>query len=231
MLNGTEKITDKYFWSDPQSKTAFPVERAGYPFIFAAAFATAVFALLGLTVGALLGLLITFFFCFFFRDPDRIIPNDKHAIVSPADGKVVLAQRVDSGPYVEGPSMKVSIFMSLFNVHVNRIPGEGIVKQICYNPGKFLAAYKEKASMDNEQNAVFINSPDGEQICMVQIAGIVARRIISRVRQGDSVRRGEKMGMICFGSRLDVYLPETSRLVVKKGEKVRSGSSVLGYLK
>ncbi len=222
-------MTDKYFWSDPQRWTAFPVERAGYPFIFAAAFATSVFALLELIAFALLGLLVTFFICFFFRDPDRVIPNEDRAVVSPADGKVVLAQRVDSGPYIEGPSMKVSIFMSIFNVHVNRIPSEGIVKQVRYNPGKFLPAYKDKASMDNEQNAVFIQTTESEPICMVQIAGIVARRIISRVKQGDSVKRGQKMGLICLGSRLDVYLPENSRVIVKKGDKVKGGSSILGY--
>lgn len=222
-------MTDRYFRSDPQRWTAFPVERAGYPFIFAAAFVTMIFALLELTAGALPGLLVTFFFCFFFRDPDRVIPNDDRAVVSPADGKVVLAQRVDSGPYLEGPSMKVSVFMSIFNVHVNRIPSDGIIRRVLYNPGKFLAAYKDKASMNNEQNAVFIETADGKPICMVQIAGIVARRIISRIRQGDSVKRGQKMGLICFGSRLDVYLPENSRLVVKKGDKVKCGSSILGY--
>ena len=216
--------------SDPPSQTAFPVARAGYPFIFAAAFVTAVFALLGLTVPALAGLLGTLFICYFFRDPDRVIPNQKGAVVSPADGKVITTETIAGTPFFDGECLKVSIFMSVFNVHVNRFPHEGIVKKVMYYPGKFFSANLDKASMDNEQNAVLFETDDGKEICVVQVAGLIARRIICTVQEGDRLFRGQRFGMICFGSRLDVYLPVDTKLNIRVGEKIKSGTSVLGYL-
>ena len=216
--------------SDPQSHTAFPVARAGYPFIFAAAFVTAVFALLGLTVPALAGLLGTLFICYFFRDPDRVIPNQNGAVVSPADGKVITAETVNSTPFFEGECLKVSIFMSVFNVHVNRFPHEGIVKKVMYYPGKFFSANLDKASRDNEQNAVLFQTGGGKEMCVVQVAGLIARRIVCTIQEGDRLSRGQRFGMICFGSRLDVYLPEDTKLNIRVGEKIKSGTSVLGYL-
>ncbi len=220
----------KFIWSDTPEQTAFPVAKAGYPFIGAAAFTTFVFALLELTALTLAGLFVTFFIVFFFRDPDRIIPNEKGIVVSPADGKVIAAGIIESSPYYEGACQKVSIFMSLFNVHVNRIPHEGKVKKISYNPGKFFSANLDKASKENEQNAVFIETKDGENISTVQIAGLIARRIICKVQKGDEVDRGQRFGLICFGSRLDVYLPKDSKLKVSVGEQVKAGTSVLGEL-
>jgi phosphatidylserine decarboxylase len=220
---------NKYEWSDEPGKTAFPVARAGYPFIFAAMFATAVFALLELTLPALIGLLVTFSICLFFRDPDRIIPTDQNAIVSPADGKVVFAGHVENSPCVDGPCIKISIFMSVFNVHINRVPHEGIVKNIIYNPGKFFNAAFDKSSKDNERNAVVVETTDGKIICFVQIAGLIARRIICNIQPGDQVKRGQRMGLICFGSRVDVYLPPQSLLNVATGNKVKGGSTILGY--
>ena len=128
---------------------------AGYPFILAAAFATAVLALLSLTTLTLISLAVTFAICGFFRDPDRIIPDDQNVLVSPADGKIIATGLVDSSPYFDGPAMKISIFMSVFNVHVNRIPFNGQVKDISYHPGKFFSANLDKASRENEHNAVF----------------------------------------------------------------------------
>lgn len=221
---------DKFSWSDPPSQVAFPVARAGYPLIFASAFATAVFALLGLTGLALTGLAATFCICGFFRDPDRLIPNNSSAVVSPADGKIIVASKVDNSTFFEGPCMKISIFMSVFNVHVNRIPHEGNVKKVSYSPGKFFSANLNKASKHNEHNAVFLETEDGKKICVVQIAGLIARRIICRVQAGETVARGQRFGMICFGSRLDVYLPVDSKLNVSVGDKVKAGTSVLGYL-
>ncbi len=221
---------DKFSWSDPPSQVAFPVARAGYPLIFASAFTTAVFALLGLTVLALTGLAATFCICGFFRDPDRLIPNNSSAVVSPADGKIIVADKVDNSTFFEGPCMKISIFMSVFNAHVNRIPHEGNVKKISYFPGKFFSANLDKASKHNEHNAVFLETEDGKKICVVQIAGLIARRIICRVQAGDTVARGQRFGMICFGSRLDVYLPINSKLNVGVGDKVKAGTSVLGHL-
>ena len=219
-----------FSWSDPPNHTAFPVARAGYPFIFAAVLTTVVFALLEMNVPALIGLAVTFFICWFFRDPDRVIPNYNGAVVSPADGKVVFAGPVDNSRFVEGPCIKISIFMSIFNVHVNRIPHEGRVKAVNYYPGKFFSANLNKASNYNEHNAIFVETEDGKNICTVQIAGLIARRIICKVQKGDDVARGHRFGLICFGSRLDVYLPVDTTLNVTVGNRVKGGTSVLGNL-
>ena len=215
-------------WSDPPSQTAFPVAKAGYPFIFASAFATAVFALLGIAGLAILGLLVTGFICFFFRDPDRLIPAGDGVIVSPADGKIIRVDTVDQTPYYDGPCTRISVFMSVFNVHVNRIPHEGIIRKVNYHPGKFFSANLDKASRDNEHNALLLEGPSGKQIGFVQIAGLVARRIICFVQAGDERRRGQRFGLICFGSRLDVYLPPETDIQVAVGDKVQAGSTILG---
>lgn len=222
---------DKFSWSDPPSQVAFHVARAGYPLIFASVFTTCVFALLELTVPALTGLAITFFICYFFRDPDRVVPKNYGAVVSPADGKVIIAEQKAGSPFFEGKCQKISVFMSVFNVHVNRIPHEGEVERVSYYPGKFFSANLDKASIDNEHNAIFLKTGDGRKICVVQIAGLIARRIICKLQEGDRVARGERLGMICFGSRLDIYLPDDADLNVTVGDKVKAGTSILGYLR
>ena len=219
-----------FSWSDPPNHTAFPVARAGYRFIFASVITTAVFALLEMSVPALIGLVVTFCICCFFRDPDRVIPNYPGAVVSPADGKVVFAGLVDNSRFTEGSCIKISIFMSIFNVHVNRIPHEGRVKAVNYYPGKFFSANLNKASNYNEHNAIFVETEDGKNICTVQIAGLIARRIICKVQEGDDVARGHRFGLICFGSRLDVYLPVDTTLNVAVGNRVKAGTTVLGNL-
>ncbi len=221
---------DKFTRSEAPSQTAFQVASAGYPFIFAAAFTTAVLALLGLTTLTLISLVITFAICGFFRDPDRIIPDHRDVLVSPADGKVIAAGVVDNSPYYTGQAMKISIFMSVFNVHVNRVPFNGLVKEISYNPGRFFSANLAKASLENEHNAVFIEMENGKPLCVVQIAGLIARRIICKIQPGDRVNRGQRFGLICFGSRLDVYLPADIKLKVAVGDKVSAGASILGQL-
>jgi len=215
---------DRFSWPNPPSLVAFPIARPGYPLIFAFAFVTVIFALL-----ALISLVSTIFICCFFRDPDRLVPKKSGAIVSPADGRIVVAGKTDANPLENGPCMKVSIFMTVFNVHVNRIPHEGTVTQVIYQPGSFLPADKEKASAKNEQNMVFIKTESGKKICVVQVAGLIARRIICTVQAEDAVLRGQRMGMICFGSRLDVYLPLEITLNVKKGDRVKAGTTILGY--
>ena len=219
---------EKYSWPETGGQTAFPVARAGYPLIFSAAFVTLIFALLGMTILTLLGLVITFCFCGFFRDPDRAIPNQPGGIVSPADGKVILVGNVDQTSFYEGNCKKISIFMSVFNVHVNRIPFEGNVKEVRYYPGKFFAANLNKASLQNEHNAVFLETEDGQRLCVVQVAGLIARRIICKVQPGDDMVRGRRFGLICFGSRLDVYLPEDVEIKVAVGDKVKAGASIIG---
>jgi len=221
---------NRFSWTDPPSQTAFPLARPGYAYIGAAAFATAVFALLGWEILSLIGLAAAFGICCFFRDPDRVIPTNAAAVVSPADGKIVEAWEIAGSSYYEGRCIKVSIFMTVFNVHVNRMPHEGVVEDIRYYPGKFVSANLDKASLDNERNAVFVKTAGGTRYTVVQIAGLIARRIICGLRIGDAPERGQRFGMICFGSRLDVYLPTDAQLKVRIGEKVQAGTSILGYL-
>ena len=221
---------NKFFWPESPGNMTFPVARSGYPLITAATFTTVVFALLEMKIPALSGLMITFFICFFFRDPDRVMPNEKNAVISPADGKILSAGIVDCNPYIESMCLKISIFMSLFNVHVNRIPVSGKIKKIDYFPGQFLIAAHDKASQYNEQNAIIIETENGGEMCVVQIAGIIARRIICNLNVNDNVSIGRRFGMICFGSRLDVYLPSDTELNVSIGDKVKGGTSILGYM-
>ncbi len=221
----------QYKWIDAPSKTAFPVAKPGHRFILAAGFATGILALVGLKIPALLGLGITGFICWFFRDPDRPTPIDPGAIISPADGKVVVVAPVTESPLGNTPYLKISIFMSVFNVHVNRIPCTGTVEKIFYYPGTFFSANLDKASEKNERNAVFIDTEYGDTICVIQIAGLVARRIICDINKGEDVEQGQRFGMICFGSRLDLYLPTDTELAVACGDKVQAGTSILAYLK
>jgi phosphatidylserine decarboxylase len=219
-----------FAWPDRPRQTAFPVAEPGYPFIYAGAFTTAVLALLGLTLPALLGLVVTFFIVYFFRDPDRVVPNSTGTLVSPADGKVIAVEPSMETIYYSGECTKISIFMSVFNVHVNRIPYEGTIESIRYHPGKFIAANRDKASSDNERNAVFLETVSGKKITAVQIAGLIARRIICTVQGGDVVRRGQRLGLICFGSRVDLYLPVETAIAVKVGDRVKAGASAIGVL-
>ncbi len=226
-----EKSDPKYLWPEAQRFTTLPVAPEGVPILAAAAFITLVLALLGLTVPALIGLFAAMFLGFFFRDPDRVVPRDEQAVVSPADGRVLAAEIIaDGGGFYEGRCLKISIFMSIFNVHVNRIPASGTVRRIEYHPGRFFSANLDKASAENERNAVFMETETGHRLCTVQIAGLVARRIICRILPGDEVLRGRRFGLICFGSRLDVYLPPETGITVQKGQKVQAGTSILGYL-
>ena len=207
-----------------------PVAKAGYPLIFGAAFVTLIFALLGMTYLTLIGLVITFCFCGFFRDPDRVVPNHPEAVVSPADGKVISVGEVDDTPFYKGRCKKISIFMSVFNVHVNRIPFEGCIKKVNYYPGKFFAANLDKASSQNEHSALYLETADARQLCVVQVAGLIARRIICNVQAGQGVLKGQRYGIICFGSRIDLYLPIEVQIQVASGDKVRAGSSIIGRL-
>lgn len=220
-----------YSWPERPGSSAFPVAKPGLVFIGASAFATVLLALIGFSFLAFISLLLTFFICFFFRDPDRVIKNEKGAVSSPADGKVIFSELIEKNPYFEGPCRKISIFMSVFNVHVNRVPFDGIVKDVFYTPGKFVNASLDKASVENEKNALVIETGSGQQYAVVQVAGLVARRIISNVQPEDSVSRGSRFGLICFGSRLDIFLPPETTPAVKNGEKVQAGTTILGYMK
>jgi phosphatidylserine decarboxylase len=177
---------------------------------------------------AVVPLVLAVGFClWFFRDPERTAPADDRAIISPADGRVVavVAEREDR--FLDVMATRVSIFMSPLDVHVNRSPVTGTVRQVQHTEGKFRAAFSDKSSLDNERNAVVLES-GGKRYLMVQIAGALARRIVCHVGPGDRLERGQRFGMIMFGSRVDVFLPPGVQPTVSKGERVRAGLSVLG---
>ncbi|MBW1695968.1 MAG: phosphatidylserine decarboxylase family protein [Deltaproteobacteria bacterium] len=208
-----------------------PLAKAGYPFIAAGWFLTVLFFWLAWVLPAIGAFLATLFICYFFRDPERTVPNHQRAVVAPADGRIIEAGRVENGPLHDKTCIKISIFMSVFNVHVNRIPCDGKITHIEYRPGRFFSAYLEKASKRNEQNFISLETTDGIRLCFVQIAGLIARRILCSIKVGDSVARGERFGMICFGSRVDVYLPMDIDVNVSVGSRVKAGTSILGYLR
>jgi phosphatidylserine decarboxylase len=217
-------------WADEPAIWAFPVARPGLPFIYISAFLALIFAILGMQCLTICMLIAALCIILFFRDPDRAIPQDEKAVISPADGKVIISEIVDSSPYFDHPCLKISIFMTVFNVHVNRMPCSGKVSDVIYHPGKFVSANMDKASTDNERNAIIVDINNKQTMAVVQIAGLIARRIISQVHPGDTVEKGKRFGMICFGSRLDVYLPQDTQLNIKIGDWVKSGSSILAYL-
>ena len=202
----------------------------GYPFIIVFAFITILIYMLGKPWVAVLPLAITLFMAFFFRNPERTIPEDKGVFVSPADGKVILIKDVYEKDYLKADSKKISIFMSLLDVHVNRAPCDGNASVINHSPGKFLVAHKNAASIENENTVMVLEGKDGK-ILVRQVAGLVARRIVCKMKAGDVLRRGERYGMIKFGSRLDVYLPKETEIQIKVGDKVKAGETVLGVLR
>lgn len=207
------------------------IAREGFPFAGIGLMMTLLFLFLGLVSLMIVAGAITLFVLYFFRDPERKADVQEKAVLTPADGRVLGAWTLGS---VDNPlgakAVKVSVFMSLFNVHVNRIPARGRITRILYRPGAFFAANLDKASEKNEQNAVTLDTREGEQIVFVQIAGLIARRIACWVREGDEVQAGQRFGLIRFGSRVDVYLPEGSRVAVQPGHKVKAGETILGYL-
>lgn len=197
----------------------------GYPFLFLCSFSTFIFALIGCWPVAVILLALTWFAGHFFRDPERVIPTAEGLAVSPADGKVVKIQTMPD-PFTNMPRTCISVFMNVFSVHVNRSTVAGKITAIAYHPGKFFNAALDKASHDNERCAYAIEGKDGS-FTMVQIAGLVARRIVCRVREGEELERGERFGMIRFGSRVDLYLPENYTPTVTVGQVVSAGQSVL----
>jgi len=211
-------------------KSRFPIASEGLPFVAGAAFVAVYLAALGLGFGALFLLAVTLFVVWFFRDPERAIPHEEGAFICPADGKVIGAGVVSNEFGLES-ALKISVFMSVFNVHVNRIPADSTVTDIAYRSGKFFSANLNKASQDNERNAVFLDIGGGRKLVVVQIAGLIARRIVCNIQKGDRLKRGQRFGIICFGSRVDCYLPPDASPAVSVGDKVLAGTSVLGHLR
>jgi len=207
-----------------------PVAQEGYPFIALFAFITLIMALLGLPGPALTALLLTVFSLYFFRDPVRIPPDEENTIICPADGTIILISEVTDERFFSGPCMKISIFMNVFNVHVNRIPLAATVEKIRFKPGKFYSADKSKAALHNEYCALFLKSSAGSPVTVVQVAGLIARRIVCRAEPGDMVRAGERYGLIRFGSRVDLYMPPGTQPSVSVKDKVRAGETVLARI-
>ncbi len=207
------------------------IAREGFPFVGIGLVITLVCLFLGLISLTIVAGALTLFVLYFFRDPERQAEVQEGALLTPADGKVLGVWNLGGGENPLGArAVKVSVFMSLFNVHVNRIPARGKVGKVSYRRGAFFAANLDKASEKNEQNAVFLDTRDGKRIVFVQIAGLIARRIACWVREGDEVQAGQRFGLIRFGSRVDVYLPEGTRVVVQPGHNVKAGRTILGYL-
>ena len=207
-----------------------PVAQEGYPFIGLFAFVTLVFALLGWGFLAVVLLALTLFTVYFFRNPDRITPADEDLVVAPADGEVIFVGEVVEDRYFNEPVQKISIFMSVFNVHVNRVPLSGTVVDMFYKRGEFFNASLDKASDQNEQAGILLEDARGRKILFVQIAGLIARRIVTYPVAGDLLRVGQRYGLIRFGSRVDLYMPLSCEISVTLGEKTIAGESVLGRL-
>lgn len=207
-------------------KANIGVAPEGLPFLFLLALTTLTFAALRCWPLALLFLVFTWFAGHFFRDPERVVPTEADAAVSPADGRIVRVEP-KADPITGEVRPCISIFMNVVNVHVNRMPVAGKVEAIRYFPGAFFNAALDKASTDNERCAYLVRDEEDRPWVMVQVAGLVARRIVCRVEEGDSLARGERYGMIRFGSRVDLYLPPDYSAVVTNGDVVTAGESIL----
>lgn len=209
-----------------------PPHKAGYPFIVGG-LAVAVLGLFVWEPLAWLGVLFTLFCLYFFRDPERVLPPRANVFVAPADGLVVSIEQ--AVPPAElglssAPRTRIAIFLSVLDVHVNRIPIAGTVEKIAYHPGLFLSAADDKASDDNERNSLLLRLPTGEEVVVVQIAGLIARRILCEVREGQTLATGERFGIIRFGSRTDLYLPEGCTPLISVGQRMIGGETAIAEL-
>ncbi len=207
-----------------------PVAREGLPFIFIPIIGAGLLLWPGWWWAAIPLAAAGLFSAWFFRDPDRNPPAGEHMVLSPADGRVLEVREVDEDRFLGARMLKVSIFMSVFNVHVNRSPISGRVNEVRYFPGKFFNASLDKASKDNEHNVLVLESPGGARLVVIQIAGLIARRIVCWVKPHDQVSRGQRFGLIRYGSRLEVFFPLGATIAVEPGRKVKAGETVLGYL-
>jgi phosphatidylserine decarboxylase len=204
----------------------FPIAREGLKFIIPSLVLSAIFYIFLYKTLAFFSVFFLFFFLFFFRNPKRFSNEPPETLLSPADGKVTEIREIKEGDFLGFEAIRVSIFMSLASVHVNRSPGRGRIARIEHRPGKFELAWKTEVDRENERNYIVIEGPD-EKLLVVQIAGFLARRITSYVREGQSVKRGDPLGIIAFGSRVDIYFPKSYECVVKLHEMVKAGTTPL----
>jgi phosphatidylserine decarboxylase len=208
-----------------------PIAVEGYPFIAFFAFLTLLFGVFGWYCLTTIILGLTLFTVYFFRNPERYPPENDNAIVAPADGKIIFVGKVPEDRYFGGQEVtKISIFMNVFNVHVNRVPIDSKVIDQFYNRGRFFNASLDKASFENEQSGMLLETESGVKLLSVKIAGLIARRIVSYPETGDLLVRGRRYGLIRFGSRVDLYVPEGVEVSAKLGDKTVAGETVLGYL-
>ena len=207
-----------------------PFAKEGFPFIGAAAGITLIAGWLGWTPVAAVAAVLTLFVSWFFRNPARVIPKGSRLIVAPGDGKVLAVEEEFEPRYLKDRSVRISIFLNVFDVHINRLPCEGTIEDVQYQPGLFLVASKPNATLKNEQNAVMIKTAEGAKVLCVQVAGLIARRIVCWVNPRDRAVRGERYGLIRFGSRMDTFLPVGTAIKVSVGDRVKGGETILGEL-
>jgi phosphatidylserine decarboxylase len=207
-----------------------PFAKEGFPFIGAAAGLTLITGLLGWLPIAVAAAVLTLFVSWFFRNPPRAIPQGPRLVVSPGDGKVLAVEEEFEPRYLKDRAVRISIFLNVFDVHINRIPCEGIIEDVQYQPGLFLVASKPHATLKNEQNAVMIKTVEGAKVLCVQVAGLIARRIVWWVNPKDPAVRGERYGLIRFGSRMDTYVPVGTAIRIAVGDRVKGGETILGEL-
>jgi phosphatidylserine decarboxylase len=208
-------------------RSRFPIAREGYRIIALAWALPLLFWLAGWTILTLVTFALAIFVTSFFRDPERRTPVDPKTVVAPADGRVIKVAQVQDERFLHGQALLIAIFMSPLNVHVNRVPTSGRVLDVRYNHGKYFRAFADKASLDNEQNAILMEDPEGRRFCFVQIAGFIARRIVCYLRPGNEVTRGERCGIIMFGSRVDIFLPTDAVACVEVGQSTAAGETVV----
>ncbi len=201
------------------------IAREGWPFL-GIAFALALLVTQFSIAWSIPVWIIALFILQFFRDPARTVPLQENAVISPADGRIVVVEKVQD-PYVDREALKISVFMNVFNVHSNRSPVDGSIERVQYFPGKFVNADLDKASIENERNALVIKANNGETVTCVQVAGLIARRILCYVKAGDGLSKGQRYGFIRFGSRVDVYLPVSATPKVTVGDKVSATETIL----
>lgn len=199
----------------------------GYPFFIVFALITAVTAAAAKPWMTVIPFIALLFMLYFFRDPERVTPEDSRTFYSPADGKIILIKEVDEGEFLDRGALEVSIFMSPFDVHVNRSPCKGVVKDVRHVPGRFRAAFKHESPEVNEHITMLLETEHGE-IAVRQVAGFLARRAVCRVKPGETLRQGQRYGIIKFSSRVDVFLPLGTQIKVKLHDRVRAGETVIG---